>query len=1481
MSLRTSLSAALLLAVCGLAGTVLAIHLTTIVQAAPIDGQVISGTAAISQSGTTTTIQQSSQNLSLTWKGFNIAAQETVNFQQPSASAIAVNRIFDINGTKIFGHLNANGQVYLINPNGVLFGRGAQVNVGGLVASSLDLNETTLNSNVRSFSGTGKGSIVNQGTINAANGGSVALLGNEVSNQGVITAQLGSVALGAGSAATLTFNGNTLVDMQIDQSTLDNLAENRQLIRADGGQVLMTAGAKHALLASVVNNTGVVEARTVENRNGTIVLLGGMEAGQTNVAGKLDASAPNGGDGGFIETSAAHVNIADDARITTAATNGEAGTWLIDPVDFTIAAAGGDMTGATLSTNLGLGNVSILSTSGATGTAGDVNVNDTVTWSANQLTLNAQNNININADMTASATASLALEYGQGALAAGNSSDVVTTGAVVNLPAGTANFTTKQGSDGTVKNYTVITTLGAAGSTTTTDLQGMSGGLALNYALGSNIDASSTSGWNAGAGFLPVGDFTTGFTGTFDGLGHSISGLTINRTSGIPVGLFGAADAGSEIRNIGMVGGSASGVNYVAGLVGRTSSSTIMNSYATGSASGSWWVGGLVGYQSSSTISDSYATGAVTGTVQNIGGLVGEQTGSTISNSYAEGNVIGAEDTGGLVGDQDTSTISGSYATGDVSGVDFVGGLVGFQSSSTTITSSYATGNVSGTSDNVGGLVGAHNSGSIISASYAEGNATGVGNVGGLVGDQSGSTISDSYATGTVTGTNDDVGGLVGEQRSGSAITTSYATGNVSGGVDDVGGLVGNQSGSTITESYATGNASSSDDRAGGLVGNQASNSTITDSYATGIVSSGDDEAGGLVGQQTGSTISGSYATGDVSSVGDNSGGLVGKQISNSTITDSYAEGAVSGFDDTGGLVGDQNGSSISGSYATGDVTGADDRTGGLVGIQKSSSSISDSYATGMVSGTDESTGGLVGIQTGGSTITDSYATGNVSGFDETGGLVGEQDGSTITDSYATGNVTGADNNTGGLVGYQISSGTISGSYATGNVTGVDEDTGGLVGEQNNSSLTTSYATGAVSGNDWVGGLVGYQTTGTISSSYATGSVSATTDNAGGLVGEQRTGSAITTSYATGAVSGRSEIGGLVGDQNGSTISNSYAGGSVSGSGSSIGGLVGIQQNIVTISDSFWDITTSGQAASAGEGAGAATGMVTAEMKAQANFTSATTANGSANPDWDFTDTWVMTEGFTYPRLQSLTTLLTVTADNDAKIYNAVPYSGGNGVTYSGFVDSDSASALGGSLAYGGTSQGAVNAGSYAIAPSGYTSGKYLFSYSNGTLTVDTAPLTMSGITASNKVYDGTTIAAVTTAGALYTGLITGDAVTVSATGAFVDAAVGTGKVVTLTSSYTGLDVSNYNITDQFIAMADITGIATASLAPQSANNAIAQVNAQPDRDNNCLPGYPWPRCAAQYRLFSPFLVIYHSDSNHGTEDINAAGSSVTLIIHE
>ncbi len=254
-----------------------------------------------------------------------------------------------------------------------------------------------------------------------------------------------------------------------------------------------------------------------------------------------------------------------------------------------------------------------------------------------------------------------------------------------------------------------------------------------------DIDASATSEINQEAGFSPIGNNTTSFTGSYDGQGFTISDLYINRPSTNFIGLFGYTQS-AEISNLGIVDAETTGDERVGGLVGYSHSSTISNSYATGAVTGNGnYVGGLVGYaytfSSSLSISNSYATGAVTGNGSFVGGLVG----------YASSSFSSAP-------------ISNSYATGAVTGNRSVGGLVGFASSRVTLNNSYAAGAVSGNSS-IGGLVGI--SWSTISNSYATGSVSGIEKVGGLVG-YSYSAINNSYANGYVNATDGYAGGLVG-----------------------------------------------------------------------------------------------------------------------------------------------------------------------------------------------------------------------------------------------------------------------------------------------------------------------------------------------------------------------------------------------------------------------------------------------------------------------------------------------------------------------------------------------------------------------------------------------------------------------------------------------------------------------------------------------------------------------------------------------
>ncbi len=338
-------------------------------------------------------------------------------------------------------------------------------------------------------------------------------------------------------------------------------------------------------------------------------------------------------------------------------------------------------------------------------------------------------------------------------------------------------------------------------------LQGMGGFLSNTFGLANDIDASETSNWNVGAGFIPIGNNSIPFTGTFNGNNYTISDLFINLPSTNYVGLFGYT-SGSTIENVGLINANVMGQYKVGALVGLNGGSIVDYSYATGSVSGSNEVGGLVGYNfGSSSIDNSYATGSVSGSTR-IGGLVGGNcNSSSIANSYATGSVNGGSGSfavGGLVGyNLNSSSIANSYATGSVnagSGSFAAGGLVGYNTSSSNIDNSYATGSVSGV-NNVGGLVG-YSYSSSIDNSYASGNVSGSINVGGLVGgNYNSSSIANSYSAGSVSGSN-DVGGLVGANANSNSITNSYATGSVSGS-SNVGGLIGNDDGTnTLTNNW-------------------------------------------------------------------------------------------------------------------------------------------------------------------------------------------------------------------------------------------------------------------------------------------------------------------------------------------------------------------------------------------------------------------------------------------------------------------------------------------------------------------------------------------------------------------------------------------------------------------------------------------------------------------------------------------------------
>src|SRR5256885_5780287 len=204
----------------------------------PTGGRLVAGQATISTSGANMQIQQGSTKAALDWNTFSIGSQAAVTFNQPSASSIALNRVLGNDASQIYGRLSANGQVFLLNPNGVLFARGSQVDVGGIVASTLRMSSDDFMSGRYRLAEGGNGSVVNQGDIK---GRSVVLVGPHVTNDGTIEAQSGTISLVGASAATLDYMADGLVQIRIDQGAVRAEVINNGLIHAGGGNATLTA----------------------------------------------------------------------------------------------------------------------------------------------------------------------------------------------------------------------------------------------------------------------------------------------------------------------------------------------------------------------------------------------------------------------------------------------------------------------------------------------------------------------------------------------------------------------------------------------------------------------------------------------------------------------------------------------------------------------------------------------------------------------------------------------------------------------------------------------------------------------------------------------------------------------------------------------------------------------------------------------------------------------------------------------------------------------------------------------------------------------------------------------------------------------------------------------------------------------------------------------------------------------------------------
>ncbi|MCK4463711.1 MAG: filamentous hemagglutinin N-terminal domain-containing protein [Candidatus Omnitrophica bacterium] len=333
--------------------TILSFITTSAAFALPEGATVQAGNAIITSSGgSTLNINQMSEQAIIDWIRFCIARGEIVNFIQPGSNSIALNRVTGGSISEIFGALNANGKVWLINPSGIIFGPSAKINAAGFLASTLDITNKDFLDKAYVFTKSpgSNGYIINKGRIVAENGGYVTLLGEAVKNEGLIQAKLGKVILASGEKMALELDSNGIISVVIheqisevvkdaDGNDIENAALNTGEITADGGTIILTADVLKDIFENAVNNEGMMRANSLVINEGEVYLLAKGEDARASNTGTIDVSASESGvNGGFVEISGDRIGVGGDIDVSSI--DGESGTLLLDPVNLYIIDGG-------------------------------------------------------------------------------------------------------------------------------------------------------------------------------------------------------------------------------------------------------------------------------------------------------------------------------------------------------------------------------------------------------------------------------------------------------------------------------------------------------------------------------------------------------------------------------------------------------------------------------------------------------------------------------------------------------------------------------------------------------------------------------------------------------------------------------------------------------------------------------------------------------------------------------------------------------------------------------------------------------------------------------------------------------------------------------------------------------------------------------------------------------------------------------------
>lgn len=933
------------------------------------DGSIYSGQGRINSSSNGLVITQNSNVMGIKWSDFSIGSNEAVVFVQPGTNSLAINRVIGTNPSNIFGTLSANGKIFLINPNGVLFAKGSSVNVAALgVSTSSAITDDEIIAGTIKSTGDLKSSIKNEGNISASD---VALYGNLVNNTGVIQANTirlvgNDIVLDSGSntsaageldmksdvnatgSGTVSINSNANVQAGKAVVYYNPVAYNDAQTKSD------TTGNPYTSLIQTPNLTAymlVNKATDLQNINNN---LKGIYAVNQDIL-LTDEFTPLGVFAGTLDGEGYTIDgLKISSNDTSVGLFHQLNNAQINNLNFTNVLINGGSNSSYVGTLAGVAlNSSI---NGVSVKSGSVTLQEDPT----------ENSTGYVAGVVGkSASSSLTAAYNDATIKAYGAKRHA--GGIVGMNYN-GSLISNSVNDGSVS-------INAGG----TELAGnyssgyaYAGGIAAYNYYNSTVENSTNNG--SVSGDAQNLDYVGGVVGS-NWNGSTVTGSTNN----------GTVDGGQNLSsNIGgIVGGNGNLIESSEDSI-LAKGSSVLNSFNNGTVEGyGKWIGGIAGVNYNGSLIDGATNnGAVKGDGNSdIGGIVGYNQNSVIFNSSNLGNIS-----------DDFGKDSDSYLTNEKFENMILDKNVRMDSNQE------VKGNVSGIYRNMGGIAG-----SSVGSTYIGDTNNGAinsvlsfSNVGGIVGLSKGDTISGASNTAPILGyTNSNIGGIVGFAYNNSLVDTATNFGTVgsfgaaakgqnilyndSSNVGGIAGWIYGGSGDMTTTVYSSQNfANMVRDNGwhiGGIAGQSTNGAVVNNSMNSGIIEAAGTRsyAGGITGANYDSFIEASTNMGAISNdkMYGYAGGITGTNWGGGSITGSINTGIISTLGDAasnaGGISG-ANGleSTISESLNFGDIfggTGSSSRAGGIVGWNTSGSQVTDSLSTGsVVAGKGAKTGSSVGL---------------------------------------------------------------------------------------------------------------------------------------------------------------------------------------------------------------------------------------------------------------------------------------------------------------------------------------------------------------------------------------------------------------------------------------------------------------------------------------------------------------------------------------